>query len=110
MLTMEDKKWVRDEINSSIDPLKEDVREIKERLTANNLLIENTLQPLLSELTACYTAAERRFSDRADEIDEIKLKTDVCYNVMQEHDVKIKALEGAAIFKGGNHGRTENSR
>lgn len=99
MLSTEDKRWIRDEIDNAINPLKEDVSEMNNNLIRNNLLIENTIQPLLSELTSCYTAAEKKFSRKADEIDDLKLKADICYDAMERHEVKIKALEAVCYGK-----------
>lgn len=69
-------------VQKQIEPLKEDIRDIKLRL-------ENDISPRLQNIESCYTTTYDRYKSGINQIEAMQNDIDLLKKVVQEHSDKL---------------------
>ena len=69
-------------VQSQVEPMKNDLRDIK-------LILENDILPRLQNIESCYTTTYKRYQSGTDQIDTIAQDVDILKKVVREHSEKL---------------------
>ena len=72
-------------LESQLQPLKDDIRDIK-------LTIENNIIPNIQLLAENYVPAAKRYEKESTEIDNLKIDIDLIKKVIKEHSDKLNRI------------------
>ena len=72
-------------LESQLQPLKDDIRDIK-------LTIENNITPNIQLLAENYVPAAKRYEKESTEIDNLKIDIDLIKKVIKEHSEKLNRI------------------
>ncbi|MBS5118609.1 MAG: hypothetical protein KHZ10_12195 [Clostridium sp.] len=72
-------------LESQLQPLKDDIRDIK-------LTIENNITPNIQLLAENYVPAAKRYEKESTEIDNLKIDIDLIKKVIKEHSDKLNRI------------------
>lgn len=79
-------------ISSMLDPIKEDIQDIKERVKKIELTQENMVLPRLNTIESCYTSTYDRYKDNVDTYESMKQDISIIKKVVTEHSEKLQKL------------------
>lgn len=80
------------EISKMLDPIREDINEIKSRVKKIELTQENRILPRLNTIEACYTSTFDRYKDSVEDYEAMKQDIDIMKKVITEHSQKLQKL------------------
>lgn len=69
-------------VQSQVEPMKNDLRDIK-------LILENDILPRLQNIESCYTTTYKRYQSGTNQIDAIAQDVDILKKVVREHSEKL---------------------
>jgi hypothetical protein len=72
-------------VQSQIEPLKHDIRDVK-------LLLENDVLPRLNTIESCYTSTYRRYASGINQLEALQSDVDIIKKVVAEHSEKLQKI------------------
>jgi hypothetical protein len=79
-------------ISNMLDPIKEDIQEIKTRVKKIEITQENEILPRLNTIESCYTSTFDRYKDSVDDYESMKQDIAIIKKVVAEHSEKLQKL------------------
>jgi len=79
-------------ISKMLDPIREDINEIKSRVKKIELTQENKILPRLNTIESCYTSTYDRYKDSVDDYEAIKQDIEIMKKVITEHSEKLHRI------------------
>lgn len=79
-------------ISNMLDPIKEDIQEIKTRVKKIEITQENEILPRLNTIESCYTSTYDRYKDNVDTYESMKQDISIIKKVVAEHSEKLQKL------------------
>lgn len=79
-------------ISNMLDPIKEDIQDIKERVKKIELTQENMVLPRLNTIESCYTSTYDRYKDNVETYEAMKQDISIIKRVVAEHSEKLQKL------------------
>lgn len=79
-------------ISNMLDPIRDDIQEIKTRLKNIELVQENKILPRLEEIESCYTSTYDRYKDNVETYETMKQDISIIKKVVAEHSEKLQKL------------------
>lgn len=79
-------------LRSELQPIKDDVKTIKNDLNDIRLIVENEVQPQIQLLAENYVPAAKRYERTIPEIEELKRDIDILKKVVTEHSDKLQKI------------------
>lgn len=79
-------------LKSELQPLKNDLKSIKDEVHHIKLYQENVILPRLNTIESCYTDTYDRYKDYADKMDAAFADIELLKKVVTEHSEKLQKL------------------
>ena len=79
-------------ISNMLDPIKEDIQEIKTRVKKIEITQENEILPRLNTIESCYTSTFDRYKDSVEDYEAIKQDISIMKKVITEHSEKLQRI------------------
>ena len=79
-------------ISNMLDPIKEDIQDIKERVKKIELTQENMVLPRLNTIESCYTSTYDRYKDNVETYESMKQDLSIIKRVVAEHSEKLQKI------------------
>jgi hypothetical protein len=79
-------------ISNMLDPIKDDIQEIKTRVKKIEITQENEILPRLNTIESCYTSTFDRYKDSVDDYESMKQDIAIIKKVVAEHSEKLQKL------------------
>lgn len=84
-LSKEDLLAISNVVQDQMEPLKQEVRDMR-------LLLENDVLPRLNTIESCYTSTYRRYASGINQPDAVQTDVDIPKKVVSEHSEKLQKL------------------
>lgn len=84
-LSNEDLLAISNVVQDQMEPLKQEVRDMR-------LLLENDVLPRLNTIESCYTSTYRRYASGINQPDAVQTDVDIPKKVVSEHSEKLQKL------------------
>lgn len=84
-LSNEDLLAISNVVQAQMEPLRQEVRDMR-------LLLENDVLPRLNTIESCYTSTYRRYASGINQLDAIQTDVDILKKVVSEHSEKLQKL------------------
>ncbi len=84
-LSNEDLLAISNVVQAQVEPLKQEVRDMR-------LLLENDVLPRLNTIESCYTSTYHRYASGINQLDAIQTDVDILKKVVSEHSEKLQKL------------------
>lgn len=79
-------------ISNMLDPIREDIQEIKTRVKKIEITQENETLPRLNTIESCYTSTYDRYKDNVETYETMKQDLSIIKKVVAEHSEKLQKL------------------
>lgn len=79
-------------ISEMIEPLREDIKEIKNRVKNIELTQETKILPRLNTIESCYTSTFDRYKNSVEDYETMKQDISIMKKVITEHSEKLNKL------------------
>ena len=79
-------------ISNMLDPIREDIQEIKTRVKRIEITQENEILPRLNTIESCYTSTYVRYKDNVETYETMKQDIAIIKKVIVEHSEKLQKL------------------
>ena len=79
-------------ISNMLDPIKEDIQEIKTRVKKIEITQENEILPRLNTIESCYTSTYDRYKDQVETYESMKQDISIIKKVVAEHSEKLQKI------------------
>lgn len=79
-------------ISNMIDPMKEDIQEIKNRVKRIELTQENIVLPRLNTIESCYTSTYDKYKENVETYESMKQDIAIIKKVVAEHSEKLQKI------------------
>ena len=79
-------------LSNMLDPIKNDLQDIKSRVTKIEMIQENKILPRLNTIEACYTSTFDRYKDSVEDYETIKQDISLLKKVVTEHSERIQKI------------------
>lgn len=79
-------------ISNMLDPIKEDIQDIKDRVKKIELAQENMVLPRLNTIESCYTSTYGRYKDNVETYESMKQDISIIKRVVAEHSEKLQKI------------------
>lgn len=79
-------------ISNMIDPMKEDIQEIKNRVKRIELTQENIVLPRLNTIESCYTSTYDKYKENVETYESMKQDIAIIKKVIAEHSEKLQKI------------------
>ena len=79
-------------ISEMLDPIRNDIQEIKNRVKKIELIQENKVLPRLNTIESCYTSTFDRYKDSIEDYEAIKQDISIIKKVVTEHSEKLQKM------------------
>ncbi len=79
-------------ISNMLDPIKDDIQEIKDRVKKIELTQENIVLPRLNTIESCYTSTYDRYKDNVETYESMKQDISIIKKVVAEHSEKLQKI------------------
>lgn len=79
-------------ISNMLDPIREDIQEIKTRVKRIEITQENEILPRLNTIESCYTSTYDRYKDNVETYETMKQDIAIIKKVIAEHSEKLQKL------------------
>lgn len=80
------------EISKMLDPIRDDIQEIKGRVKKIELMQENQILPRLNTIEACYTSTFDRYKNSVEDYEAMKQDISIIKRVVTEHSEKLQKM------------------
>lgn len=80
------------EISKMLDPIRDDIQEIKSRVKKIELMQENQILPRLNTIEACYTSTFDRYKNSVEDYEAMKQDISIIKRVVTEHSEKLQKM------------------
>lgn len=84
-LSKEDLLAISNVVQDQMEPLKQEVRDMR-------LLLENDVLPRLNTIESCYTSTYRRYASGINQPDAVQTDVDIPKKIVSEHSEKLQKL------------------
>lgn len=72
-------------VQSQVEPLKHDIRDVQ-------LMLKNEVMPRLNTIESCYTSTYLRYETGVNQIDALQTDVDIIKKVVAEHSEKLQKI------------------
>ena len=79
-------------ISSMLEPIKNDMKEMKREQKRTALLLENEVLPRLQNIESCYTSTYDRYKDSVEDYETMKQDIAIIKKVVTEHSEKLQKI------------------
>lgn len=79
-------------ISNMLDPIKEDLQDIKNRVKKIEIIQENEILPRLNTIESCYTSTYDRYKDNVETYETMKQDISLIKKVVAEHSEKLQKI------------------
>ncbi len=79
-------------ISNMLDPIKEDIQDIKDRVKRIELTQETVVIPRLNTIETCYTSTYDRYKDNVETYESMKQDISIIKKVVAEHSEKLQKI------------------
>lgn len=79
-------------LQAELQPLKDDIRDMKQRITSISLHIENTTDKNIQLLAENYVPAAKRYEKAVSEIEAMQADIEIMKKVITEHSEKLQKI------------------
>ena len=79
-------------ISNMLDPIREDIQEIKTRVKRIEIAQENEILPCLNTIESCYTSTYDRYKEHVETYETMKQDISIIKKVVAEHSEKLQKL------------------
>ncbi len=79
-------------ISNMLDPIKEDIQDIKNRVKKIELTQANIVLPRLNTIESCYTSTYDRYKDSVETYETMKQDISIIKKVVAEHSEKLQKI------------------
>lgn len=79
-------------ISNMLDPIREDIQEIKTRVKKIEITQENEILPRLNTIESCYTSTYDRYKDNVETYETMKQDISIIKKVVAEHSEKLQKI------------------
>lgn len=79
-------------ISNMLDPIREDIQEIKTRVKKIEITQENEILPRLNTIESCYTSTYDKYKNDVETYEAIKQDISIIKKVVTEHSEKLQKL------------------
>lgn len=79
-------------LDAKLEPIKDDIKSIKDEQTRINLIIENEIQHDIQLLAENYLPAAKRYEKATAQIEAMQADIDIMKKVITEHSEKLQKL------------------
>ena len=79
-------------ISSMLEPIKNDIQDIKGRLKKIEIKQENDIIPHLKDVSSCYTSTYNRYKDSVEDYESMKQDISILKSVVMEHSEKLQKI------------------
>ena len=79
-------------ISNMLDPIKDDIQEIKDRVKKIELTQENIVLPRLNTIESCYTSTYDRYKDNVETYESMRQDISIIKKVVAEHSEKLQKI------------------
>ncbi len=79
-------------ISNMLDPIREDIQEIKTRVKKIEITQKNEILPRLNTIESCYTSTYDRYKDNVETYEIMKQDIAIIKKVVAEHSEKLQKL------------------
>ncbi len=79
-------------LQAELQPLKDDIRDMKQRITSIELHLENTTDKNIQLLAENYVPAAKRYEKASAQIEAMQADIDVMKKVITEHSEKLQRI------------------
>ena len=79
-------------LKAELEPIKSDIKSIKEEQTRINLIIENDIQHDIQLLAENYVPAAKRYEKASAQLDAMQADIDILKKVVSDHSEKLKKI------------------
>lgn len=79
-------------ISNMLDPIKEDIQDIKDRVKRIELTQETVVIPRLNTIETCYTSTYDRYKDNVETYESMKQDISIIKKVVAEHSEKLQRI------------------
>ncbi len=79
-------------ISNMLDPIKEDIQEIKNRVKKIEIMQENEILPRLNTIESCYTSTYDRYKDNVETYETMRQDISLIKKVVAEHSEKLQKI------------------
>lgn len=79
-------------LQAELQPLKDEMRDMKQRITSVSLHIENTTDKNIQLLAENYVPAAKRYKKASSEIEAMQADIEIMKKVITEHSEKLQKL------------------
>ncbi len=85
-------KKLKSELQAKLQPIKDDLQELKHRMTNIELHLENTTDKNIQFITENYQPAAKKYTKEAAKIEAMQADIDVMKSVIREHSEKLQKI------------------
>lgn len=79
-------------LKAELEPVKDDIKSIKDEQTRINLIIENEIQHDIRLLAENYVPAAKRYEKASAQLDAMQADIDILKKVVSDHSEKLKKI------------------
>ncbi len=79
-------------LKAELEPMKDDIKSIKDEQTRINLIIENEIQHDIKLLAENYVPAAKRYEKASAQLDAMQADIDILKKVVSDHSEKLKKI------------------
>lgn len=79
-------------LSNMLEPIKNDLQDIKKRVKKIELTQENNILPRLQNIEACYTSTYDRYKDSIEDYETMKQDISILKKVVTEHSEKLQKI------------------
>ena len=79
-------------LKAELEPVKDDIKSIKDEQTRINLIIENEIQHDIKLLAENYVPAAKRYEKASAQLDAMQADIDILKKVVSDHSEKLKKI------------------
>lgn len=79
-------------LSNMLEPIKNDLQDIKKRVKKIELTQENNILPRLQNIEACYTSTYDRYKDSVEDYETMKQDISILKKVVTEHSEKLQKI------------------
>lgn len=83
---------LKSELQSELQPIKDEIRDMKQRMSSLELHLENITDKNIELLTENYVPASKRYLQESARIESIQADIDVMKRVIREHSEKLQKI------------------
>lgn len=79
-------------LSNMLEPIRDDLQELKIRQKKMELTLENGILPRLDNIEACYVSTYERYKDSVEDYETMKQDISILKKVVAEHSEKLQMI------------------